>query len=110
MSQSNHMQIFILNLEKWRVRHNLSQAEFAKRIGLSASTYNKLVSGDVGSIKVDTLKAIYDETGLLCHMLMEVYDDEFLKLTKLCRNMSKSELHYMLYMAQNLILLRENKL
>jgi len=110
MSQSKHMQIFILNLEKWRIEHGLSQVEFAKQIGLSTSTYNKLVSGDVGSIKIDTLKSIYDVTGLLCHMLMGIYDDDFLKLNKICRDMTESELNFMLYTAQNLILMREGKI
>lgn len=108
--QTKDTQTLMLNLEKWRVLNDLTQTEMAEAIGMSLSNYNKLVTGQIDKLSVDSLRAIYDKTGLLCHVLMEIFSDDYLKLSKICKDMTPSELHFMLYTAQNIILMREGKL
>lgn len=93
--QSLYTQRMMLNLEKWRVEHNLTQTEFAKLLKTSKSNYTKMLSGDINKISADAVKNIYDVTGFLCFELMEIYSDDFLKLIKLLHQFSPSEVKFM---------------
>lgn len=108
--QSKDTQLFMLNLERWRVEHNMPQQDVAEAIGMSYSNYKKLVLGQVDKISIDSLKAVYELTGQLCHMLMEYFEDDYLRLSKICRGMTEAELNLMLHVAQDLILFREGKM
>lgn len=93
--QSIYTQRMILNLEKWRVEHGLSQTDFAKRLKTSKSCYTKLLNGDINKISADAVKIIYDVTGYFCFELMEIYTDDFLKLIRLLRKLSPEEVFFM---------------
>lgn len=93
--QSKHTQTLIQNLEKFRIKHNLTQAEFAKRLKTSKTRYTNIISGNVDKISADSIKNIYDATGYLCFELMEIYTDDFLKLIKLLHEFSPSEIVFM---------------
>lgn len=90
--QSKDMQTLMLNLEKWRVEHCISQAEMARRISLTPSTYSKLLSGDISTISADTIRDIYRTTGYMCYMLMDIYDDPFLRMGRNARKLTQEDL------------------
>lgn len=93
--QSKNTQKMMLNLEKWRIEHNLSQAEFSRKLRTSRSNYTKMLNGDISKISADAIKNIYDVTGFLCFELMEIYTDDFLKLIRLLRRLSPEEITFM---------------
>lgn len=108
--QSKETQTLVLNLEKWRVQKGMSQAEMAKSINLSISTYSRLISGETNNLSADTIRAIYKTTGRMCFELMECDDDEYLRLVKLCHNLNEKELRYFLHTIQDFILLKRGNI
>ena len=107
--QSKDVQTLILNLERWRVSRDLSQAKMAKKLNISPSKYSKLVSGDRGTVTVDMLKDIYIATGKQCFQLMEFINDDYLRLTDLCSKMTPRQWKFMLEVATSLLELEEGK-
>lgn len=104
--QTKETQTLINNLEKWRCANGFSQSEFAKQIGITPAHYSKLLSGDIATINADCIYKIYNITGHLCFQLMEIYTDDFLRLSRICRDMTADELRLMLQIADGIIKLR----
>jgi len=93
-TQSKDTRKLVENLEKWRKEHNMSQSDFAKALGGTASTYSKVLSGEVTTIKADTIKRIYLVTGKLCFQLMEAVDDDYLRLLNKLQQLTPREIKY----------------
>lgn len=63
---------FILNVEKERIRQNLTQAQMAKKLDMSLSGYKKMVSGVTTKIDLYTAYLLYNMTG---KWIFELIDD-----------------------------------
>lgn len=60
MSQKN---IFIERFERQRIRLNMSQSEFAKKLGMSHSSYKRLIAGETSTKPYDVAIKFYNLTG-----------------------------------------------
>lgn len=93
--QSRETKKYMLNLEKWRVEHNMSQRELAKKMNMSASNYNKLVSGDVDNVSLDTMICVYKITGLYVFQMLNYYDTELNRLIDLETKLNRPSVRFL---------------
>lgn len=63
MKASELMHNFALNIEKERIRIGITQEEFAKKLGVSKSTYKNIISQRVNTLNINIVPNIYDITG-----------------------------------------------
>ncbi|WWR14509.1 helix-turn-helix domain-containing protein [Lachnospiraceae bacterium JLR.KK008] len=77
---------FILNIEKERVKQNLTQAQMAKKLDMSLSGYKKMVSGVTTKIDLYTVYLLRNLTGKWVFELIDDYPEDselVMKLQKL---------------------------
>lgn len=93
--QSKEMKKYMLTLESWRVDHDMSQREMAKKLKMSPSNYSKLVSGDIDSVSLDTIVLVHKVTGLYVFQMMSYYDTELNRLIELETKLNKSSIKFL---------------
>lgn len=62
--ESKLTQIYAENMEILRVKNRLTQAEFAKSIGLTLATYKRIISGITTKIDINVAHAMYEKYGM----------------------------------------------
>lgn len=74
---------FLNNLEKERICENLSQANWAEKLGMSLSSYKRLISGETSKIDLMTAFKMYELTGKMAFELGEQFDSTLDVISKL---------------------------
>lgn len=77
---------FILNVEKERLKQNLTQAQMAKKLEMSLSGYKKMVSGVTAKVDLYTVYLMQHMTGKWIFELIDDYQEDteiILKLKEL---------------------------
>lgn len=77
MTQQKILLNFIDNIEKERVRLNLTQAQMAQKLDMSVSNYKKLIAGQYRRPNLFLAQRLYELTGKL---LFEFFDFDSPKL------------------------------
>ena len=84
---------FILNVEKERVRCNLTQAQMAKKLDMSLSGYKKMISGVTSKIDLYTAYLLQKITGKWIFELIEDFEEDTDMILKL-KEMSQSQKNF----------------
>ena len=67
---------FTLNVEKERLRRNLTQAQMAKKLEMSLSGYKKMISGVTTKIDLYTAQIMQNMTGKWIFELIDDYEED----------------------------------
>lgn len=83
---------FANNLEIERMNLDISQAEMADRLGLSLSTYKRIINNETSKIDIYTAYRLYEFTR---KSFLEYANDqdEYINISKKIHNLSKSQLN-----------------
>lgn len=88
MTQQKILLNFIDNIEKERVRLNLTQAQMAQKLDMSVSNYKKLIAGQYRRPNLFLAQRLYELTGKL---LFEFFDFDSPKLNAISKFMKLSD-------------------
>ena len=88
MTQQKILLNFIDNIEKERVRLNLTQAQMAQKLDMSVSNYKKLIAGQYRRPNLFLAQRLYELTGKL---LFEFFDLDSPKLNAISKFMKLSD-------------------
>lgn len=78
------------NIERERIKLGMSQAQFAKALDMSLSTYKRIANGESSRIDVYTAYLIYKLTGRFpCELTG--FNDDVINLVKRIKKLSKSQ-------------------
>lgn len=58
------MDNFAVNVEQERIRLGYTQTDFARKLGISLSTYKNIISHRVSNINVEIIPKLYEITGM----------------------------------------------
>ena len=78
------------NIERERIRLGMSQAQFAKALDMSLSTYKRIANGESSRIDIYTAYLIYKLTGRFSCELTG-FNDDVINLVKRIKKLSKSQ-------------------
>ena len=78
------------NIERERIKLGMSQAQFAKALDMSLSTYKRIANGESSRIDVYTAYLIYKLTGRFSCELTG-FNDDVINLVKRIKKLSKSQ-------------------
>lgn len=78
------------NIERERIKLGMSQAQFAKALDMSLSTYKRIANGESSRIDIYTAYLIYKLTGRFSCELTG-FNDDIIKLVKRIKKLSKSQ-------------------
>lgn len=84
------------NIELERKKKGYTQQEMADRIGMSLSSYRRMVAGEMNLNASIVIKNLYYETGLCLHELMEVHDP-YLDVLKKIRSLDSEQIKFIDY-------------
>lgn len=100
---------FLNNLERERLINNLSQANWAEKLGMSLSSYKRLINRDTSKIDLMTAFKMYELTGKMAFELGEQSNSELKVISKL-KQLSPRQLKFIdsiidfeMFFANNLI-------
>ena len=85
MTQQELLSHFIENLEKERVRLNLTQAQMAEKLEMSTSNYKKLIAGQYRRPNLFLAQRLYELTGKLLFQFFDSSSPELDVIAKLSR-------------------------
>lgn len=80
-----------LNIEIERVKLGLTQAQMANEIGMSLSSYKRMLSGEMNLRASLVIRNLYFLTGKCCWEFMELESPE-LNVSKKLRDLSRDQL------------------
>lgn len=78
------------NIERERIRLGMSQAQFAKALDMSLSTYKRIANGESSRIDIYTAYLIYKLTGRFSCELTG-FNDDVINLVKRIKKLSKNQ-------------------
>lgn len=78
------------NIERERIKLGMSQAQFAKALDMSLSTYKRIANGESSRIDIYTAYLIYKLTGRFSCELIG-FNDDVINLAKRIKKLSKSQ-------------------
>lgn len=78
------------NIERERIKLGMSQAQFAKALDMSLSTYKRIANGESSRIDIYTAYLIYKLTGRFSCELTG-FNDDVINLVKRIKKLSKSQ-------------------
>ena len=78
------------NIERERIKLGMSQAQFAKALDMSLSTYKRIANGESSRIDIYTAYRIYKLTGRFSCELTG-FNDDVINLAKRIKKLSKSQ-------------------
>lgn len=78
------------NIERERIKLGMSQAQFAKALDMSLSTYKRIANGESSRIDIYTAYLIYKLTGRFSCELIG-FNDDIINLIKRIKKLSKSQ-------------------
>ena len=84
---------FILNIEKERIRQNLTQAQMASKLQMSLSGYKKMISGATTKIDLHIMYLLHSMTGKWIFDLVDEHDEDmdlFLEIKQLSPSQKKT--------------------
>ena len=67
---------FTLNVEKERIKRNLTQSQMAKKLEMSLSGYKKMISGVTAKIDLYTVQLMHNLTGKWIFELIDDYGED----------------------------------
>ena len=67
---------FILNIEKERIKQNLTQAQMASKLQMSLSGYKKMISGATTKIDLHIMYLLHSMTGKWIFELVDEHDED----------------------------------
>lgn len=82
MNASELMKNFAVNIERERDKKGMTQEEFAKKLGISKSTYKNIISRRVNTLNVGIVPNVYDLTGRFAAELFGIHNRELDMLQK----------------------------
>jgi len=91
MDEKTMERTFCVEVERERVRLGLSQAEFAKRLGLTLNRYKRAMTGEVSKLELIGIYRLYKVTGKL---LFEYYgySDDYCNTVANLRRLNNDQL------------------
>ena len=101
MDRNTIIQNITTNLEKDRISKNYSQAAWAEIIGMSLSSYKRLISGASTKIDILTIFKIYELTGKTLLELAEQRNEVINTVLKL-NYLSTQQLKFINYIIESL--------
>lgn len=84
---------FTLNVEKERIKRNLTQSQMAKKLEMSLSGYKKMISGVTAKIDLYTVQLMHNLTGKWIFELIDDYREETEIILKL-KEMSEAQRNF----------------
>lgn len=87
---------FRRNIEIERKKKGYTQQEMAERIGMSLSSYRRMISGEMSLNASIVIKNLYFETGLCLHEMLEV-NDPYLNVLKKARKLNREQIKFIEY-------------
>ena len=85
MTQQELLQNFTVNLEKERIRLNLTQGQMAEKLDMSLSNYKKLVAGQYQRPNLFLAKHLYELSGKMLFEFFDFYTPQLNTIKKLTR-------------------------
>lgn len=72
MTDKEYTDLFVNNIEVERIKLGLSQKEMAEQIGMSLSTYKRMLNGEMSMMASLVIKNLYFLTGKCFYELMGI--------------------------------------
>lgn len=93
MTKQELTEKFILNIEKERIRLNLTQAQMASKLQMSLSGYKKMISGATAKIDLHIVYLLHSITGRWIYDFVDEHNEDsdlFLKIKQLSPSQKKT--------------------